>query len=89
MSKPVIYHPLFKRNFRKRIYRKKRLVAAYKEALNKFLESPEHPDLRPHDLRREMDGLKSFWVENDCRVIYRERETYFEFYDIGNHKEVY
>ena len=57
--------------------------------LRKFAKSPEHPDLKNHYLRDKMKGFRSFTIDDDCRVIYKETEKSYLFYDIGTHQQVY
>lgn len=87
--KSIRYHPLFRRNFKKRISSKKRLLAKYKKAYLIFEKNPEDPILKNHFLKDDLKGFRSFSVDPDCRVIYKETELLFIFYDIGSHDQVY
>lgn len=90
--KPINYDKNFISHFRKRIKNKKKLVNLYKLALELFVKSPEHPDLKNHSLekrKRNLEGCRAFSINHDIRVIYREEKDFYYFLDIGTHKEVY
>ncbi len=87
-QKPVKFHALFLRNFNRRIKNKRRLIRLYKKQFTLFLQCPEHPDLRNHQLRANLHDYRAIFIDNDCRIIYRETEDFYLFYNIGNHKEV-
>ena len=89
MRREIKTHPLFERNFKRRISNKKGLVNKYKTAYLKFVLDPEHPDLKPHLLKGNLHGFKAFWVDDDCRVVYKEYDSFIILYDIGTHTQVY
>lgn len=85
----IIYDKKFHQHFRKRIGNKKKLYNKYYIAVGLFIKNPEDPQLKSHKLRGKMKNFNSFWVDDDCRVIYKKYDTHYYFYDIGSHDEVY
>ena len=80
----------FKRAFRKRVHGKEKLEGKFWERLSKFSQEPFDPLLRTHRLSGELEGLWSFSVEYDCRVIFKFVEVNKALLiDIGSHDEVY
>jgi len=53
-----------------------------------FRKNPYHPGLRTHKLHGPLDGLWSFWITRDHRVLFEFVKDGAIFYDIGTH-EVY
>ena len=79
----------FKRAYKKRVAGKpdENLFA---EHFKLFIEDPFDPILRTHKLSGKLDGLWSFAVSFDCRVIFEFLSaTEILLIDIGSHKEVY
>lgn len=88
-NKPVVFDGVFRKNYRKRVLRNVKLHKQYKKMLLLFLYDPFHPQLRNHKLKGGMKEFRSFFIDDDCRVIYSETETQIFFLDIGKHEEVY
>ncbi len=83
-------HPHFKKNYKKRIKRDRPLVAKVKKRIEMFSNNPRHPLLRDHSLTGSMQGLRSFSVTGDIRIVYRELSTdHIILLDIGTHNQVY
>lgn len=55
-----------------------------KDAL--FRKTPFHSSLRTHKLHGPLDGLWSFWVTRDYRVLFEFVRGGVIFYDVGTHK---
>jgi len=88
-NKPIYFDRVFERHYQKRILKEKKLHELFKEAFSVFLDNPNNPLLKGHDLKGAMSSKKAFFVDNDCPVIYVEDKDKVLFLDIGNHKEVY
>jgi len=90
MRTEIGFSSSFKRAFRKRIRRDEKLGPKFWESLEKFTQNPFDPALRTHKLSGELEGLWSFSVEYDCRVIFKFLEgNRALLIDIGSHDEVY
>jgi len=86
----VAFSSTFKKAFRKRIKRDVLLEKRFWQKLDVFIENPFNRELRTHKLSGTLDGLWSFSVEFDCRVIfYFPEDGKAMFVDIGKHDEVY
>lgn len=53
-----------------------------------FRRDPYHPSLRTHKLHGPLDGLWSFWITRDYRILFELVKGSVIFYDVGTH-EVY
>lgn len=86
----VITHPVFKKNYRKRIASKRHLVKRFKERIKLFLKNRKDPVLRDHALIGKKINLRAFSIAGDIRVVYRlETQNRALFLDIGSHNQVY
>ena len=86
----VSFDPAFRRAFRKRIAPSAKIRKKFDELLPVFISNPFDPRLRTHKLSGKLDGLLSFWVDYDVRIVfYFEGEDRTVFLDIGTHDEVY
>ena len=60
------------------------------EALETFVNQPFHSSLRTHKLSGKLEGLWTFVVEYDCRIVFQFlEEGDVLLIDIGKHDEVY
>jgi len=85
----VVYHKIFKKNFKKRVALRPKLRLRFYQRLNLLLKEPENPLLRRHRLKGRKKLYWSFSITGDIRVVYRiEKNTIF-LYDIGTHAQVY
>lgn len=58
--------------------------------LEMYMVAPFHPSLRNHSLREEDSRVRSISVNDDLRVIFRDRgEGKILLVDVGNHERVY
>ena len=78
----------FKKHYRTRI-RSHRLKASVVEAIQRFLEEPNAPELRNHILTGSMHGLCSINVTDDVRIVYLPTNKGIVFLDIVSHHQVY
>ena len=53
-----------------------------------FRSNPFHPRLKTHKLHGPLDGLWSFWISRDYRVLFEFVKDGALFYDVGTH-EIY
>ena len=70
----------------------KRLPRRIQDAVDRkdkiFRHNPSHPSLQTHKLHGQLDGLWSFWITRDYRVLFEFIKDGAIFYDIGTH-EIY
>jgi len=60
------------------------------EKLLLFQSNINHSSLRTHKLTGDLDGLYSFTVEEDCRIVFELYDANtIALLDIGTHEEVY
>lgn len=85
----VTQHPNFKKHYKERIAKDRRLVEEFVEALDTFLRDPENSILRDHALTGSMYGYRSFSVADDLLVVYFVVKDGVVLYDIGTHPQVY
>lgn len=64
---------------------------AFRNRLELFIARPEHPLLRFHALRGELEGYCSINVTGDWRAIFRVMKNHEEvvFVAIGTHSQLY
>ncbi len=62
---------------------------AFREALELFLENPDHEALRNHTLTKEYAGVQSIDVTEDWRALYRIEQENIIFILLGTHEELY
>ena len=90
-NSPIIeYRPLFNRQ---RKLAPLAIKVAFREALELFLDDPDHPSLRNHLLRNKFSGFGSINVNEDWRALFKIRktktQTVITFYLLGTHKQLY
>lgn len=80
----------FRKSFKRKIRGNKKLEARFRERLALFQNDPFDPRLKTHQLSGDLQGLWSFSVDYDCRVVFSFVDPYRAmFVDIGTHEEVY
>ncbi len=62
---------------------------AFREALELFLENPNHTALRNHPLTESYAGIHSIDVTGDWRALYREERERIIFVELGTHNQLY
>lgn len=86
----ISLHPRFKKNYRNRIAPNKKLVMQTQERITLFANNSMHPLLRNHVLTGTKQGLRSFSVTGDIRIVYQSLGSDgVIFFDIGSHNQVY
>jgi len=81
--------PGFRKIFKKRIGNDSVLNKRVGERIETFKNNPAFPLLHDHALKGEKEGLRSFSITGDIRVIYYIQGTTAYFIDIGSHNQVY
>jgi addiction module RelE/StbE family toxin len=61
------------------------------ERVQLFLDEPDHPLLRIHELKGDMTPLKSMNITGDYRALFTIdiKKQHIIFYKIGTHSELY
>ncbi|MDO8598905.1 MAG: type II toxin-antitoxin system mRNA interferase toxin, RelE/StbE family [bacterium] len=84
----IRYHRRFDRKFRALPLplREKTITT-----IERFTSDPHNPQLRNHQLRGRLVGLRAITVVGDLRIIFEEHRGYalVLFLDIGTHERVY
>lgn len=69
------------------------IKAAFFDTLDLFLENPNHPHLRNHELREKFAGYRSIDVTEDWRAVFKEEQSgeqkTIKFHLLGTHKDLY
>lgn len=86
----IVLSSKFRRAFRRKIRGNKILEKRFRDRVVIFQTDPFDPRLKSHQLSGELQGLWSFSVDYDARVIFSfvKPDTAL-FVDIGTHDEVY
>ena len=86
----ITFSSPFKRAFKKKVKGKQNIESKYWEKVDIFIKNPFDTQLRTHKLSGKLEGMWSFTVEYDLRVVfYFLEEDKAVFVDIGKHDEVY
>lgn len=89
MSKPIERDRVFEKHFKLRIARMPKLVAQFRTRYELFASGERGYPLNDHTLTGDKDGMRSFSITADIRVIYHENTDRILFLDIGTHAQVY
>ncbi len=83
----VVIHKKFLKQFRKL---PRNVQVAFQSRRDLFLENPADPLLHTHELHGGLMGYKSFNVNADIRVVFKDiGEDIVIFSAIGSHSELY
>lgn len=90
-SSPFIkYTPLFSKQ---RKAAPLEIKTAFREALELFLDNPNHPSLRDHALREKFTGYRSIDITSDWRALFKvnksKTQTVITFHILGTHEQLY
>jgi addiction module RelE/StbE family toxin len=86
----IIWDQGFKKIYQKRVRNDAELKKRFWTMVRLFSKSPFDRRLRTHKLTGKLEGLWSFSVAYDCRVIFRFlSKDEVLLIDIGGHDEVY
>lgn len=71
----------------------KKIKTAFEQTLEMFLEDPNHPSLRNHQLKEKLVGYRSIDISGDWRAVFKEKRTekqrIITFHMIGTHEDLY
>ena len=87
MTPKIVLSAQFIHHFKTRISQHKHLVEAYRSSFEAFKIDPFF--VIDHALTGDMEGMRSFWIDNDYRVVYSVYENSIVFWDIGTHEQIY
>ena len=80
----------FRKAFKRKVRGNKTLEVRFRERVAIFQNDPFDPRLRTHQLSGQLQGLWSFSIAYDARVVFSFTEPRrVLFVDIGTHEEVY
>jgi mRNA-degrading endonuclease YafQ of YafQ-DinJ toxin-antitoxin module len=80
----------FRKAFKRKVRGNKALETRFRTRIAVFQENPFDPRLKTHRLSGQLQGLWSFSVDYDVRVVFSFIEPNRAlFVDIGSHEEVY
>ena len=80
----------FRKAFKRKIRGNKKLETRFRERVAIFQNEPFDPRLKTHRLSGQLQGLWSFSIDYNVRVIFSFVEANRAlFIDIGTHDEVY
>ena len=86
----IVPTPAFRKAFRRKVRGNKKLEARFRDRVAIFQTNPFDPRLRTHRLAGQLQGLWSFSVYYDMRVVFSFVDpNSVLFIDIGTHDEVY
>ncbi|MBP9817677.1 type II toxin-antitoxin system mRNA interferase toxin, RelE/StbE family [Candidatus Shapirobacteria bacterium] len=86
----IEHSPQFDKNYKKRIGQNKKLVKVFIQRTELFIEKPNHPLLKDHQLIGNKNSFRSFSLGGDLRIIYfKVDDSHVIFFDIGSHNQVY
>ena len=80
--------PNFRRLYKKRIGNNVALHKRVGERIEIFRNNRAFPTLHDHALKGTKEGLRSFSVTGDIRIIYYIQNNTAYFVDIGTHNQV-
>lgn len=86
----VHYSRQFIKNYKKRVSNNPKLKKQFSERVKLFINDPNNPLLRDHNLVGAMTEYRSFSITGDIRLIYSdENDGSILLIDVGTHAQVY
>jgi mRNA-degrading endonuclease YafQ of YafQ-DinJ toxin-antitoxin module len=80
----------FRRAFKRKVRGNKILEKRFRDRVEIFQQDPSDPRLKTHQLSGQLEGLWSFSIDYDVRVVFSFVESDRAlFIDIGTHDELY
>jgi len=80
----------FRKAFRRKVRGNKNLEVRFRDRVVIFQTNPFNPRLKTHRLSGQLEGLWSFSIDYDVRVVFSFTEPDRAlFVDMGSHDEVY
>lgn len=90
MQMEIRYGTRFRRQYLKA---DKEIKVAFAQTLEMFLEDPNHPSLRNHQLKEKFAGYRSIDITDDWRALFKikgsKTKTVITFYILGTHTQLY
>jgi addiction module RelE/StbE family toxin len=87
--KQIVRKKTFEKHYKARVAPSKKLNKKFIAAYVQFCAGRLGYPLHDHALTGNLQGLRSFSVTPDMRVIYAEDKDYIVFLDIGSHAQLY
>ena len=82
--------PAFRKAFKRKVRGNKNLELRFRDRIAIFQNDPFDPRLKTHRLSGQLQGLWSFSIDYDVRVVFSFDEPHrVLFVDVGTHEEVY
>jgi len=86
----VNFNRNFVKSYGKRVKHNKKVKLQFEKRTDLFKIDRNNSLLKDHGLVGDKQGLRSFSISGDFRVIYRlVSEELVEFLDVGSHNQVY
>lgn len=86
----IVLSSRFRKAFKRKIRGNKTLETRFRDRVAIFQIDPFDPRLKTHQLSGQLQGLWSFSIDYDVRVVFSFVESNRAvFVDIGTHDEVY
>ncbi len=86
----IVFSVSFKRSLRSFFRKHPELRETFENKAKLFAENPFHPSLKTHNLGGTLDGMRSFSITHDYRVIFEFMpDGSALFSHVGTHDEVY
>lgn len=86
----IVLTSSFRKAFKRKIRGNKKLEQRFRDRVAIFQNNLFDPRLRTHQLSGQLQGLWSFSVDYDVRIVFSFVDTKkVLFVDIGTHEEVY
>ena len=80
----------FRKAFKRKVRGNKNLELRFRDRVAIFQQNPFDPRLKTHRLAGQLEGLWSFSIDYDVRIVFSFAEANQAlFVDIGTHDEVY
>ena len=84
----VQFSPDFDKQFSTHLTNRQKALAL--EAIDLFIDSPFHQDLRNHGLRKEWKGYRSLGIGGDFRLHFKMISDDFAYFvAVGTHSQLY
>jgi len=86
--KKIVFSPTFNKKLKSICHKDKQLTFKIFKQLKIFQTNPQHPSLRIHKLKGQLQNVWSMSVTTSFRLIFIEDTEYY-FFDMGEHNDIY
>lgn len=86
--KKIVFSPTFNKKLKSISHKDKHLTFEIYKQLKIFQVNPQHPSLRIHKLKGQLQNVWSMSVTTSFRLIFIEDTEYY-FFDMGEHNDIY